>query len=142
MKKTLIMILALGGAALWPLACGKNLAPSSAGSVTATATPTGPTATATPVVWQIVGSASFSAGAANSPVIAFNNSGQPYVAYSDGANSNKATVMMYNGGGWAAVGGAGFTTGAADSVVMAFNSSGQPYVAYGDQANSDRATVR
>src|ERR1700677_2469980 len=134
MKKTLIMILALGGAALWPLACGKNLAPSSAGSVTATATPTGPTATATPVVWQIVGSASFSAGAANSPVIAFNNSGQPYVAYSDGANSNKATVMMYNGSSWAAVGGAGFSAGSADPSLALYN--GTPYVAYSDGGNS------
>ena len=35
----------------------------------------------------------------------------PYVAFEDGANSQKATVMQYSGGSWVEVGTAGFSTG-------------------------------
>jgi hypothetical protein len=46
--------------------------------------------------WVNVGSAGFSAGAAGNSSLAFSPSGQPNVAYSDGANSEKATVMKYD----------------------------------------------
>ncbi|MCK9480320.1 MAG: T9SS type A sorting domain-containing protein [Bacteroidia bacterium] len=45
--------------------------------------------------WQTVGTAGFSAGDANYTSLAFSNSNEPYVAYADGANSGKATVMKF-----------------------------------------------
>jgi len=46
--------------------------------------------------WETVGSAGFSAGNADYTSIAINSSDDLYVAYKDGGNSNKATVMKYS----------------------------------------------
>jgi hypothetical protein len=46
--------------------------------------------------WLNVGNVGFSVGEAGNPRLAFSPSGQPYVAYSDAANSSKATVMKYD----------------------------------------------
>jgi hypothetical protein len=46
--------------------------------------------------WVEVGTAGFSAGQAVSTSIAFSLSGQPYVAYQDVGNSQKATVMKFD----------------------------------------------
>ena len=48
--------------------------------------------------WEIVGTAGFSQGAAayTSLALAGNNSDVPYVAYQDGGNLSKATVMRYD----------------------------------------------
>jgi hypothetical protein len=74
--------------------------------------------------------------------LALDSSGVPYVAYRDGANSNKATVMKYDSGsGWVPVGSAGFSAGQADDTSLALDSSGVPYVAYTDLANGSKATV-
>lgn len=43
--------------------------------------------------WQAVGEAGFSAGPMQSPSLALDTSGDPYVAYMDEANSRMATVM-------------------------------------------------
>jgi hypothetical protein len=45
--------------------------------------------------WETVGSALFSAGSADFLTIKIDPSGTPYVAYTDGANGNKATVMRF-----------------------------------------------
>jgi hypothetical protein len=45
--------------------------------------------------WQTVGSAGFSAGLATFTSLALDASGTPYVAYKDGTNSSKASVMKY-----------------------------------------------
>jgi hypothetical protein len=63
------------------------------------------------------------------------------VAYEDGGNSIKATVMKFNGRNWVNVGKAGFSEGEAYFTSLAFDPSGQPYVAYEDGANSFKATV-
>ena len=49
----------------------------------------------TPASWQVVGSAGFSAGQADYTSLAIDGSGVPYVAYQNGANDYKATVMKY-----------------------------------------------
>ena len=49
--------------------------------------------------WQLVGPAGFSAGEIQYTSLSVYN-GTPYVAYMDGANSNKATVMKLNGTSW------------------------------------------
>lgn len=91
--------------------------------------------------WVAVGTPGFSAGAANYTSLAIDGGGTPYVAYSDGANSNKVSVMKYTGSAWVQVGAAGFSAGAASYVSLAIDNSGIPYVAYKDGGNSNKATV-
>jgi hypothetical protein len=92
--------------------------------------------------WQSVGSIGFSAGDVYAPSL-YVYEGTPYVAYQDGGNSNKATVMKYTGEGatgWQAVGSAGFSvSGVYDPSLYVYN--GTPYVAYRDSNKSHKATV-
>ncbi len=85
-------------------------------------------------IWKNVGNAGFSAGEAMYTSLAFNPSnGQPYVAYEDYANGQKATVMMFNGSNWVNVGNAGFSINQAPWTCLAFSpSNNQPYIAYDD----------
>ena len=83
--------------------------------------------------WQQVGSVGFTTGAAlNSVSLAFDSNNSPYVAYTDGANSNKASVMKFNGISWIQVGSVGFSASDADSPSLAIDSNNTPYVAYGE----------
>ena len=91
--------------------------------------------------WQTVGSAGFSAGWAYYPSLAFAPDGTPYVAYQDDGNSQKATVMRYDGSSWVTVGSAGFSAGPAGFPSLAFAPDGTPYVAYLDNGNSGKTTV-
>ncbi|WP_028601705.1 IPTL-CTERM sorting domain-containing protein [Ottowia thiooxydans] len=93
--------------------------------------------------WEAVGGAGFSAGAANYTSLSFGPDGKPYVAYRDGANGNKASVMRLNslGTAWEAVGASGFSAGEAYFTSLAFGTGGQPYVAYQDIANGEKASV-
>lgn len=91
--------------------------------------------------WRTVGTAGFSAGQADYTKIALDPSGTPYVAYSDGGNGNRATVMKFNGTNWVLVGTAGFSAGAATQISIAIDGAGTPYVLYRDGANSTAATV-
>jgi len=91
--------------------------------------------------WVNVGNAGFSEGEAYETSLAFSPSGEPYVAYMDVANSEKATVMKFDGTSWINVGNAGFSAGYAEFTSLAFSPSGEPYVAYWDGANSEKATV-
>jgi hypothetical protein len=102
-------------------------------------------------------SAAFSAGHVDDLSLIY--TGQLYVAYSDGANGSKVTVMQIihdNSGGpiqlgsagvsaqsasWAPLGSAGFSAGAASSVSLAVDSIGTVYVAYIDAGNGNRVTV-
>jgi len=47
--------------------------------------------------WVNVGTPGFSTGQVYSTSIAIDDSGKPYVAYADGTNAYKVTVMEYNG---------------------------------------------
>ena len=48
-------------------------------------------------VWKDVGSPGFSSGKVDRPHLAIDSNNTPYVAYRDEVNSNKATVMKYDG---------------------------------------------
>jgi hypothetical protein len=89
--------------------------------------------------WQTVGTAGFSPGANGNISLAFSGT-TPYVAFMDGSNGNKATVMKYDGSNWIGLGAASFSAGAATYLSMAIDSS-TPYVAYRDGGNGDKATV-
>ena len=91
--------------------------------------------------WKYVGTSGFSTGLTNYISLAFSPSGQPYVAYQDSGNSNKATVMMFDGVSWVNVGNAGFSSGTAGQPSFDFSPSGQPYVAYMDGGNYNKGTV-
>lgn len=92
--------------------------------------------------WVNVGNPHFSAGEAIYTSLAISPSGQPYVAYSDVANSYKATVMKFDGNNWVNVGNAGFSAGNAQWESLVFNPvDGQPYVAFRDDAHSSKTTV-
>jgi hypothetical protein len=54
--------------------------------------------------WVNVGNAGFSSYAADYISLAFNTDGQPYVAYMDSWNANKATAMTFDGTHWVNVG--------------------------------------
>ncbi len=88
--------------------------------------------------WNYLGEPRFSSGTAQYISMALDSSGNPYVAYEDGANSNKATVMHWTGITWAAMGSANFSI---DYSSIAINgSTGVPYVAYSD-INLNKALV-
>lgn len=98
--------------------------------------------TVTAIPWHAVGTAGFSAGAVwGNTSLAIDTTGTLYVAYGDGGNGNRATVMKYGGGSWQTVGTAGFSEGWAAYISLAIDSTGTPYVAYTDLGNYWKATV-
>ncbi len=98
-------------------------------------------ASLSPASWSVVGSAGFSAGSAGYTSLAFSPDGTPYLAFRDTANSNKATVVKFDGIQWATVGNADFSAGNATYISLAFAPDGTPYVAYSDGGNSSKASV-
>lgn len=93
--------------------------------------------------WESVGIAGFSEGAVSYTSLKFGTDGKPYLAFQDGANGGRATVMRVNAGGtaWEIVGTPGFSPGAASYTSLAFGLSGEPYVGFQDGANGGKATV-
>jgi hypothetical protein len=91
--------------------------------------------------WVNVGNAGLPYGLVYGTSLAFSPSGEPYVAFLDALNYQKATVMKYDGTNWVYVGNAGFSEGEADFTSLAFSPSGQPYVAYTDGGNGGKASV-
>ena len=93
--------------------------------------------------WVNIGSAGFSGGTAvvSTNGLAFNSSNVPYLTYEDAAQSNKITVMKYNGSSWVNVGNAGFSASTAVYPAIALDSNNIPYVAYVEYA-SGKITVK
>ena len=87
-------------------------------------------------MWKYVGNEGFSPGIVWYTSLALNPSdSQPYVAYLDYLNSQKASVKRFDGTNWIDVGNEDFSAGEATYISLAFNpSTGQPYVAYADNA--------
>jgi hypothetical protein len=92
-------------------------------------------------IWNSVGSTGISTAQADYTTIAFAPDGTPYLAFEDYNNSQKATVMKFNGTGWEVVGNAGFSDGVPWYMSLAFAPDGAPHVVYQDGAHSNYATV-
>jgi hypothetical protein len=88
------------------------------------------------------GSTGFTDGTIDYPSMAFAPSMELYVAYQDGANANRITVMLSNGGSWSVAGNKGFSDGIASYTSLAFNASNCPCVAYNDGTYGNKAIVR
>jgi hypothetical protein len=81
----------------------------------------------------------FSDGTADYTSLAIGGDGVVYVAYSDGAQNGKVTVMSnIHEKPWHAVGTKGFSAGAASSVRLAIDSTGTLYVAFKDESNGGK----
>ncbi|HKP97969.1 MAG TPA: Ig-like domain-containing protein [Fibrobacteria bacterium] len=98
-----------------------------------------PTGTA----WEYVGKAGFSTGEARYTSLALSSAGVPYVAFRDGDNGDKATVMRLNTAGtaWEYVGNPGFSMDMVYFTSLALNNTGVPYIAFQDGSNYQEATV-
>ena len=92
-----------------------------------------------PGEWVNVGDAGFSASTTGFTSLFIHN-GTPFVAYKDGAISDKATVMKFNGTNWVNVGAPGFSAGAIQYTSL-FIYNGTLFIAYKDVVNSNKATV-
>ncbi len=88
--------------------------------------------------WNVVGTADFVPGYVSMSSLAFSGS-TPYVAYVD-KNSERASLMKFDGANWVNVGKAGFSAGQVIFISLAFGGS-TPYVAYTDHVNGGKATV-
>lgn len=91
--------------------------------------------------WETIGTTDLSLGREEDPSLAIDGNNVKYVAYSDGVNGSKATVMKYNGMDWELVGQAGFSAGNISSQSLAIDGNNVPYVAYEDSFNDQKATV-
>ncbi|HKP96515.1 MAG TPA: Ig-like domain-containing protein [Fibrobacteria bacterium] len=90
----------------------------------------------------VVGKSGFSTGEAWAVSLALDTQGVPYVAFTDNAYGEKATVMRWNGLAWENVGNPGFTPGTVGYFIsLAFGAEGAPYIAFTDGANGKKASV-
>jgi hypothetical protein len=82
--------------------------------------------------WHPVGSAAaISDGESYDVSLALDPQGMPWVAFRDRSDqSDKATVMSFDGAAWQAVGGARFTAGPTSYTSLALAADGTPYLAY------------
>lgn len=81
--------------------------------------------------WKYVGTPGFSSGSAYNQSLSFNDS-IPYVAYRDGVNGYKTSVMTFDGTNWVYVGSPGFSGGPADYQCLALDGD-TPYVAFQEE---------
>lgn len=93
--------------------------------------------------WPAIGAPGFSPGSFIHSSLAVFDSGTtriPHVAFKDGLNGSKLTVMKFDGT-WDFVGSAGATSGTVEYVSLALDSTGIPYVAFRDGEHSGKLTV-
>ena len=90
--------------------------------------------------WEPVGYEGFSTGGTVSYLSMDLDDDTPYVAFQDGWNADKATVMKWEGTSWESVGNPGFSAGSAEYLSI-FVDESTPYVAYMDGGNGGKATV-
>jgi hypothetical protein len=88
-------------------------------------------------MWMNVGTAGFSIAKTEYTGLAFDSTGQPFVAYCDYGNSYKVTVMKFSGTNWVNVGNAGFSDSIAGDICLAISpTDNQPYVVFSDWGSS------
>jgi len=93
--------------------------------------------------WINLGDGGFTAGTAEYISFDISPSGEPFIAYRDSANSNKASVMKFDGTNWVYIGVPGFTSGVAQYLSLAFDPvNGEPCIAFNDFVNAGKATVK
>ncbi len=92
------------------------------------------------MLWKFVGTPGFSTGGASYMSLALDSTNTPYALYRDGAQSNKATLMKFDGTSWVAVGTPGFSTGTAEHTSLALDSTNTPYALYRDGAQTNKMT--
>jgi hypothetical protein len=92
-------------------------------------------------IWTTLGPQGFTSGEAGSTSIRIDTGGTPYLAYSDFANDQKATVMKFVGNTWVPVGTLGFSAGETEQTSLAIGTNNTPYVVYRDLVNGGKATV-
>ena len=81
--------------------------------------------------WNVIGTAGFSLGAATYISLAIDNSGTPYIAYSDFAYGSAPVGMKYNGSHWVAIGPEPWLSGVtATYMSIAVDQGSTPYIAY------------
>lgn len=91
-------------------------------------------------LWMNVGNAGFSEGEVEFTDIAFDSTGIPYIAFRDFSNSQKASVMKFDGTSWIYVGEPGISPGGALDVCLAMSPTGEPHVSFTD-LNTGRGMV-
>jgi hypothetical protein len=92
--------------------------------------------------WLYLGpSNGISNGAALFTYLALDAAETPYVAYQDGTQSNKLSVIKWNGAIWEPVLNWGITSGQVSFVRMTIDKNGNPAVVYQNNANGNRAGV-
>ncbi len=89
--------------------------------------------------WQNEGPGTFTSAGAYYLDLAFDDD-TAYIAFRDDANSNRASLMKFDGTNYVYVGTPGFSAGGAQSTKLAFFNN-FPHVAYVDGANGNGATV-
>ncbi|HTB06827.1 MAG TPA: T9SS type A sorting domain-containing protein [Bacteroidia bacterium] len=101
-------------------------------------------------VWNLLGSLGLSNGSnaasghnglASYTSIAISPAGVPYIAYVDGNNSTKATVMNYTSGSWNVVGTAGLSVKTAKFTNMGFDKAGEPVVMFSDDGAAPKYSI-
>lgn len=92
--------------------------------------------------WTTLGSPGISSGQAEYISLALDPQDNPYVAFKDEGNLNKASVMKFVDGAWEYVGDPGISTGQAAELSLIFDKQGTPYLAYSDAANNYKLAVR
>lgn len=84
------------------------------------------------LTWMNVGSPGLSPGQVECTDIAIDQSGVPFIAYRDFANSMKVSVLKFDGTNWIYVGSPGISPGEAFNVSLLMSPSNEPHVAFTD----------
>ena len=92
--------------------------------------------------WSAVGAHGFSDGGTSFNSLAIDKLNTPFVAYTDLANGNKATVKTFDGTQWTVAGTPAFSAGSVKDVCIAVAADGTPYVAYSDRAYGYKLVVQ
>ncbi len=91
--------------------------------------------------WGLLGPGNFTSQFSYGASMTIDNQGTTYVAFNDGLNAGKATVMKFDGTSWMNVGDAGISAGSVDSISITTDQNGTPYIAFRDNGNDGKATV-